>query len=76
MRWRGSLRARVETVDDRVRIVSRAKTLSLPIEADDAVRHLAEGEPITVGSLPGLDPESAVVVARRLVREGFAVAPA
>ena len=76
VRWRGSLRARVETADDRVRIVSRTKTLSLPIEAEPAVRRLAEGEPIAVGSLPGLDAESAVVVARRLVREGFAVASA
>ena len=76
VRWRGSLRARVETADDRVRIVSRTKTLSLPIEAEPAVRRLAEGEPIPVGSMPGLDAESAVVVARRLVREGFAVTSA
>jgi hypothetical protein len=76
VRWRSSHRARVETADDRVRIVSRTRTLSLPIEAEPAVRRLAEGEPIAAGSLPGLDVESAVVVARRLVREGFAVASA
>ena len=76
VRWRGSLRTRIETVDDRVRIVSRTKSLSLPIEAEAAVRRLAAGAPIAVGGLPGLDAESAVVVARRLVREGFAVAPA
>ncbi|MGR0220074.1 cupin domain-containing protein [Agromyces sp. ZXT2-6] len=76
VRWRGSLRARIVASGDRVRIVSRTKTLSLPIEAEQAVRRIAEGAPIEVGSLPGLDAESAVVVARRLVREGFAVAPA
>ena len=74
VRWRGSLRSRIETEGDRVRIVARAKTLSLPIEAEPAIRRIARGTPIAVGDLPGLDPDSAVVVARRLVREGFAVA--
>ena len=75
VRWRGSLGARVEASGDRVRIVTRAKALSLPIEAEPAIRRLVEGREIAVGELPGLDAESAVVVARRLVREGFAVAP-
>lgn len=76
VRWRGSLPVRIVTADDRVRIVARTKTLSLPIEAEQAVRRLATSDPIRVGELPGLDPESAVVVVRRLVREGFVVAPA
>ena len=76
VRWRGSMRARIEASGDRVRIVARTKTLSLPIEAEAAIRRLAEGGPVEVGRLPGLDTDSAVVVARRLVREGFAVAPA
>ena len=67
------LHARITTVEDRVRVVSRAKTLSLPIEAEPALRRLAQGDPVAVGELPGLDPESAIVVARRLVREGFVV---
>ena len=73
VRWRASSHARIVTVDDRVRVVSRAKTLSLPIEAEPALRRIVEGEPVAVGELPGLDPESAIVVARRLVREGFVV---
>ncbi|WP_173923050.1 cupin domain-containing protein [Agromyces sp. Marseille-P2726] len=73
VRWRRSLHAGITTVEDRVRIVSRAKSLSLPIEAEPALRRIADGRPIAVGDLPGLDPESAVVVARRLVREGFVV---
>ena len=76
VRWRRSLPVRIATVDDRVRIVTRSKTLSLPAEADQAVRRLATGDVVTPGELPGLDPESAVVVVRRLVREGLAVAPA
>ncbi|MEF3402371.1 JmjC domain-containing protein [Agromyces sp. CCNWLW203] len=76
VRWRGSLPVRVTTLDDRVRIVGRTKTVSLPVEAEPAVRRLATGEPVTPGDLPGLDAESAIVVVRRLVREGFVVAPA
>jgi len=59
-----------------VRIVARTKTVSLPVEAEQAVRRLATGDPVTAGELPGLDAESAVVVVRRLVREGFVVASA
>jgi ribosomal protein L16 Arg81 hydroxylase len=76
VRWRGSLAVRITTVGDRVRIVARTKTLSLPIEAEQAVRRLATGDRTTADELPGLDTESAMVVVRRLVREGFVVAPA
>ena len=76
VRWRGSLAVRIVTADDRVRIVARTKTLSLPVEAEQAVRRLATGDAVTAGELPGLDAESATVVVRRLVREGFVVAPA
>lgn len=74
VRWRGSLPVRITTAGDRVRIVARTKTLSLPIEAEQAVRRLTTGDVVTAGELPGLDAESAVVVVRRLVREGFVVA--
>jgi len=76
VRWRGSLAVRIATAGDRVRIVARTKTLSLPAEAEQAVRRLATGHPTTARELPGLDPESAVVVVRRLVREGFLVVAA
>ncbi|MEV1131345.1 cupin domain-containing protein [Agromyces sp. NPDC049794] len=74
VRWRRSLPVRITTVDDRVRIVARTKTLSLPAEAEPAVRRLATGDVVTPGELPELDVESAIVVVRRLVREGFVVA--
>jgi ribosomal protein L16 Arg81 hydroxylase len=79
VRWRGSQRVRITAVEDRVRLVARTKTLSLPLEAEEAVRRLATGDVVAVGELPGLDAESAIVVVRRLLREGFvvpAVAPA
>ncbi|WP_157001861.1 cupin domain-containing protein [Agromyces laixinhei] len=76
VRWRESLPVRVTTIDDRVRIVARTKTLSLPVEAEPAVLRLATGDTVSADELPGLDAESAVVVVRRLVREGFVVAPA
>ena len=85
VRWRAALPVTIEVSGDRVRLVARAKTLSLPIEAEPAVRALAAtgagatgdapaAASATVGDLPGLDPESAVVVVRRLLREGILVA--
>jgi bifunctional lysine-specific demethylase and histidyl-hydroxylase NO66 len=76
VRWRGSMPARVEPSGETVRLRTATKTLSLPAEATDALRRLASGEPVAVGDLPGLDAASAVVVARRLLREGFLVASA
>lgn len=48
-------------------------TITLPVAAQPALDALLAGEPVRVGDLPGLDEESAVVVARRLVREGVLV---
>ena len=75
VRWRGSLRAAVELSPDgeSVRIRTPAKTISLPSEAEAAVRRLHDGGDVTLGELPGLDPASAIVVARRLLREGILV---
>ncbi|MCS5499415.1 cupin domain-containing protein [Cnuibacter physcomitrellae] len=73
VRWRAGLRARLEESDGRISIRSREGSLSLPAEAADALHRLAAGGPIAVADLPGLDPESAVVVARRLLREAVLV---
>ena len=37
------------------------------------MRRLHDGGDVTLGELPGLDPASAIVVARRLLREGILV---
>lgn len=73
VRWRPSLGGRVETAGDRVRITARGTVLSLPVEAEAAIRVLHAGDPVAVGSLPGLDLASALVVVRRLLREGVVV---
>ncbi|MET0726175.1 MAG: cupin domain-containing protein [Leifsonia sp.] len=76
VRWRGSLAAQVEDAGERVRVRTATGSLLLPVEATDALRRLVGGDPVTVGELPGLDRDSAVVVVRRLLREGFLVTPA
>jgi bifunctional lysine-specific demethylase and histidyl-hydroxylase NO66 len=49
------------------------RTLRLPAATDKAVRALAGGAVLRVADLPGLDPEDALVLARRLVRESVVV---
>jgi len=75
VRWRGSLHASVGFSPDRetVRIRTSAKTVALPAEAEAAVRRLHDGGEVAVAELPGLDAASAVVVVRRLLREGILV---
>lgn len=75
VRWRGSLHAAVELTSDgeSVRIRTATKTVALPAEAEAAVRRLHEGGELALAELPGLDAASAVVVARRLLREGILV---
>ncbi|MEN0085461.1 MAG: cupin domain-containing protein [Leifsonia sp.] len=58
----------VETVTVRL----PTKKVALPIVAREAVEALLSGRPVAVGTLP-LDERSAVVVARRLLREGIVV---
>jgi hypothetical protein len=75
VRWRGSLAARIETGGDRVRIVTSTKTVALPLAAEAAVRrlHVGGSDSVTLAELPGLDVDDAIVVARRLLREGILV---
>ena len=70
--WRSGLRARIEDEATNVRIVLPGKTVTLPAEASAAIRALHAGE-VAAGSLPGLDADSSLVVARRLLREGIVV---
>ena len=53
--------------------IRKPSTVTLPIAADAAVRRLLDGDPVRVGDLPELDSESALVVARRLLREAVVV---
>ena len=73
VRWREGLDATVERGTADVRIILRTKTVTLPLEAAEAVEALASGLPSAAISLAGLDEKSSLVVARRLVREGVLV---
>lgn len=73
---RAGLRPRVVSGDATVSIRLRATTVTLPIAAAAAVSRLLGGDPVRVGDLPELDTESALVVARRLLREAIIVVAA
>jgi ribosomal protein L16 Arg81 hydroxylase len=70
---RHGLDCRLETAGTEVALVLPGKTVRLPLEAREALTAVLGGEPMRAGDLPGLDASSALVVARRLVREGVLV---
>ncbi|MGH8970174.1 MAG: cupin domain-containing protein [Actinomycetes bacterium] len=70
---RPHLRAAVRQDGDTVEVVLPDRTLRLPPETSKALRALVDGAPLRVADLPGLDPDDALVLARRLVREAVAV---
>lgn len=55
--------------DGRIVLELADRELRLPAVGRPAVERLLAGDPVAVGDLPGIDPESRVVLARRLVRE-------
>ena len=64
----------LEVVDEgHVRVVLGDRSLRLPITARSALELLCAGDPVAVSDLPDLDPDSRLVVARRLLREGMVV---
>ena len=73
VRWRDGWHAALERTGSEIRIVGRAKTVALPLEAAEAVEALQSGNTCTASALPGLDTGSSLVVARRLMREGILV---
>ena len=67
VRWRPGFSTRTRRTVDAIVVVG--VPVRLPLEAAAAVEALAHGASIRVGDLPELDADSALVVARRLVRE-------
>jgi bifunctional lysine-specific demethylase and histidyl-hydroxylase NO66 len=49
------------------------RRITLPSDTAEALRAVLDGDPHTVGGLPGLDPADQVVLVRRLLREGVLV---
>lgn len=73
---RPAVQARVIRDGSTVSMRLPSKTITLPAAAAAAVERLLDGTPVRVGDLPGLDPDSALVVARRLLREAVVVVAA
>jgi mannose-6-phosphate isomerase-like protein (cupin superfamily) len=57
---------------DRLVLSVGARRLAVPLGVAPVVESLIGAGPVAVGALTGLDPESRIVLARRLVRETFA----
>jgi hypothetical protein len=53
----------------RVQLADRA--LRVPMVGRPAIEELSTGRPVRVGDLPGIDPDSRLVLARRLIAEGM-----
>jgi ribosomal protein L16 Arg81 hydroxylase len=58
---------------DELVLLAADRTLRLPVTTAKAVHALLADGPLRVDELPGLGPEDALALARRLVREGVAV---
>ena len=65
--------ARLRDGEGDIAIVLSDRTITLPAEARTAIHALVTSDH-PAGQLPGLDPESSLVVARRLLREAVLVA--
>ena len=73
VRWRLGQPTELRTTADSVRLDLGAATLTFPREAHEALIALTTGERRAVAELPGIDTQSAIVVSRRLLREGALV---
>lgn len=63
---------RLRADGDAVRLRFHGKELRFPAYVEPALRHIAEQPEVRVAALPGdLDDDGMLVLARRLVREGF-----
>ncbi|MCZ4080107.1 cupin-like domain-containing protein [Rhodococcus sp. H36-A4] len=71
--WRRGSTASIDVDGGKVHLGLRGTTISLPAECSAAVIQLRAGKVCRVGDLAGLDTESAIVVTRRLLREGVLV---
>lgn len=73
LRLRTGLRLRVERDDTNLRLVLLDRTIELPRAADAAIKTVLAGTAFTPRHLAGLEPADALVIVRRLMREGVLV---
>ncbi len=69
VRPRAGLAVTVRVDGEQVVLTAPGRTIALPAFVEPALRRLLDG-PVAVGELPGLDEESALVLCRRMLREG------
>ncbi len=61
----------VESRDGQLSVLLGDRELRMPIVAQSAMAHIAEGERFAVADLPGLDESGRLVLVSRLIREGL-----
>ena len=71
LRLRRGLLYRMKTDESHVMLDFHDKSVRLPRVADPAVRFVSHQSEFVVGAIPGLDDDGKLVLARRLLREGF-----
>jgi len=74
IRVRAHLRHTVEVLPDEVAVAVADRRVAFPVAAGAAVRRALAGSVVLVGELPDLAPEDQLILARRLLHEGLAVA--
>jgi len=70
LRPRDGLMTTLQVTGESAVLTAAGRTVTLPAFAEPALRRLLGG-PCTVGDLPDLDEQSALVLARRMLREGI-----
>ncbi|MHA6781076.1 cupin domain-containing protein [Pseudonocardia saturnea] len=73
VRLRIGLGHRVVARGDRVALQLADREIALPAATEPALRAVLDGDPWTVGNLPGMDEPDQIVLVRRLLREGVLV---
>jgi lysine-specific demethylase/histidyl-hydroxylase NO66 len=71
LRRRATAACRVVSDGDRVRLLLGDRELRMPARLEPAVAYVAEHDELTPADLPGLTASDALVLVRRLVREGL-----
>ena len=69
VRWRRGLLGSLCVDADGVDLRLPDKTIRFPAGCGAALEGLQQGDAVTAGALPGLDPDDGLVVLRRLLRE-------
>jgi hypothetical protein len=73
VRLRGGLPHRLRAAGEQIVLELPDREVRFPSFTADGLRALIGGEPVAVGSLPGMEEADQVVLVRRLLREGVVV---